>query len=122
MSRPQPGTTRDDTDINLRRLEDYLLKKTEDGPFRFKAKFISDDIESTPKQIGQLISKFRQRDDVLIEFEKLTSSSPTTWEASRKTVCVECDHDHGGYDVTVNGASHCYACGFPKQRQRRNNE
>lgn len=117
MSRPQPGTTRDDTALVRGRLEAFLKEQTEDGAFRFKSKYIADDLESTPTQVGQLIYQLREDDEVPLEFEKLTGTRPTTWAVRRKTVCAECGHDHDGYDTTVDGDSHCYACGFPKQRR-----
>ena len=83
MSRPQPGKTREDTDLMRERLEEYLKEQTADGAYRFKSRFIADDLESSPTQVGQLIYQLRQDDDTSLTFEKLAYSGATQWEVRR---------------------------------------
>ena len=44
-------------DGDERRLGRYLRERTEDGEFYFKSKFIADDLDMTPSQVGTLVDR-----------------------------------------------------------------
>lgn len=60
------------------RLARYLLEKAQDGEMYFKSKFIADEVELSPKEIGALMVKLRESaTDITIE--KWSYTSATTW-------------------------------------------
>jgi hypothetical protein len=60
------------------RLKQYLKQKAEDGEMYFKSKFIADEVELSPKEIGALMVKIRDT-ATDIEVEKWSYTSATTW-------------------------------------------
>jgi hypothetical protein len=60
------------------RLKQYLKSKAQDGEYFFKSKFIADEVELSPKEIGALMVKLRDSaTDIVIE--KWSYTSATTW-------------------------------------------
>ncbi|MWV64911.1 hypothetical protein GRS48_08770 [Halorubrum sp. JWXQ-INN 858] len=65
------------------RLAAYLREEAADGETYFKAKFIADDVELSPKEIGALI--VRLQDSVPdLEIEKWSYTGATTWRVTRQ--------------------------------------
>jgi hypothetical protein len=60
------------------RLRAYLKKKATDGEMYFKSKFIADEVDLSPKEIGALMVKLRESAADL-EIEKWSYTSATTW-------------------------------------------
>jgi hypothetical protein len=60
------------------RLRAYLKQKATDGEMYFKSKFIADDVNLSPKEIGALMVKLRESASDL-EIEKWSYTSATTW-------------------------------------------
>ena len=60
------------------RLRTYLSQKAEDGEVYFKSKFIADDVDLSPKEIGALMVKLKDSTPDL-EIEKWSYTSATTW-------------------------------------------
>ena len=60
------------------RLKRYLLERAADGEMYFKGKFISDDVDLSPKEIGALMVKLRDSATELT-VEKWSYTSATTW-------------------------------------------
>ena len=60
------------------RLEQFLLEKAQDGELYFKSKFIADEVDLSPKEIGALMVKLRESAGEL-EIEKWSYTSATTW-------------------------------------------
>jgi CRP-like cAMP-binding protein len=60
------------------RLKRYLLDRAEDGEMYFKGKFIADDVELSPKEIGALMVKLRDSATELT-VEKWSYTGATTW-------------------------------------------
>lgn len=63
------------------RLKQYLQEKAQDGEMYFKSKFIADEVELSPKEIGALMVKLT---DSATEFtiEKWSYTSATTWRVA----------------------------------------
>lgn len=61
-----------------RRLVDYLLRETREGELYFKGKFIADDIDLSPKEIGALMVQI-QGSVADLEIEKWSYTGATTW-------------------------------------------
>lgn len=61
-----------------RRLARYLREKATDGEFYFKGKFIADDVDLSPKEIGALIVQLQDSVSDL-EIEKWSYTGATTW-------------------------------------------
>ena len=77
---PQPSTD-DDPQANRtkeERLREYLAEKANDGELYFKGKFIAEDVDLSPKEIGALMVKLRDSCPDL-EVEKWSYTSATTW-------------------------------------------
>jgi hypothetical protein len=68
-------------DSKERRLRTYLRQRVEDGEVYIKSKFIADDVELSPKEIGALMVKLRDS-ATDIEVEKWSYTSATTWRVS----------------------------------------
>jgi hypothetical protein len=60
------------------RLLSYLRDRAADGEIYFKSKFIADDVDLSPKEIGALMVKLRDSATDL-EIEKWSYTSATTW-------------------------------------------
>ncbi|ELZ41402.1 MULTISPECIES: DUF7123 family protein [Halorubrum] len=75
-----PSTTATTTDdlSKEERLKRYLLDRAEDGEMYFKGKFISEDVELSPKEIGALMVKLRDSATELT-VEKWSYTGATTW-------------------------------------------
>ena len=71
------ATTTDDLSKE-ERLKQYLLDRAEDGEMYFKGKFISDDVDLSPKEIGALMVKLSESASELT-VEKWSYTGATTW-------------------------------------------
>jgi hypothetical protein len=60
------------------RLTRYLREKIDQGEMYFKSKFIADDVELSPKEIGALMVKLSESAEEL-SVEKWSYTSATTW-------------------------------------------
>ena len=60
------------------RLKRYLLDRAEEGEMYFKGKFIADDVDLSPKEIGALMVKLRDSATELT-VEKWSYTGATTW-------------------------------------------
>jgi len=60
------------------RLKTYLREKAQDGELYFKSKFIADDVDLSPKEIGALMVKL-SKSATDLEVEKWSYTSATTW-------------------------------------------
>ena len=60
------------------RLKRYLLDRAQDGEMYFKGKFIADDVDLSPKEIGALMVKLRDSATELT-VEKWSYTGATTW-------------------------------------------
>ncbi|MDR5674387.1 hypothetical protein RH858_14770 [Halalkaliarchaeum sp. AArc-GB] len=60
------------------RLRSYLRKRAEDGELYFKGKFIADDVDLSPKEIGALMVKLSESAADL-QIEKWSYTGATTW-------------------------------------------
>ena len=63
------------------RLKQYLARKAADGEVYFKSKFIADEVDLSPKEIGALMVKLRESAADL-EIEKWSYTSATTWRVA----------------------------------------
>jgi CRP-like cAMP-binding protein len=72
----EAGTTDDRS--KEERLKQYLLDRAEDGEMYFKGKFISEDVDLSPKEIGALMVKLRDSATELT-VEKWSYTGATTW-------------------------------------------
>ena len=63
------------------RLKRYLQEQAKDGEMYFKSKFIADEVELSPKEIGALMVKLRESMSDL-EIEKWSYTSATTWRVA----------------------------------------
>ena len=73
-----PSTDSDDSASKEERLKQYLLSKAQDGELYFKSKFIADEVDLSPKEIGALMVKLRDSASDLT-VEKWSYTSATTW-------------------------------------------
>ena len=79
-----PDTTTDpsaDLPSKAERLASYLRSEAADGETYFKSKFIADDIDLSPKEIGALIVQLQESVGDL-EIEKWSYTGATTWRVS----------------------------------------
>ncbi|WP_181690862.1 hypothetical protein [Natronomonas sp. LN261] len=76
------ATTEPTTESKETRLRQYLSQRAEDGEVYIKSKFIADDVELSPKEIGALMVKLRDSAPDL-EIEKWSYTSATTWRVTR---------------------------------------
>ena len=74
----EPSTDSDDSASNEEQLKQYLLSKAQDGELYFKSKFIADEVDLSPKEIGALMVKLRDSASDL-SVEKWSYTSATTW-------------------------------------------
>ena len=64
------------------RLASYLRQEAENGEMYFKSKFIADDVDLSPKEIGALIVQLQ--DSVAdLKIEKWSYTGATTWRVSK---------------------------------------
>jgi len=75
------ATTDSATESKETRLRRYLSQRVEDGEVYIKSKFIADDVELSPKEIGALMVKLRESAADL-EIEKWSYTSATTWRVT----------------------------------------
>jgi CRP-like cAMP-binding protein len=73
-----PSTNPTDDLSKEERLKRYLLDRAEDGEMYFKGKFIADDVDLSPKEIGALMVKLRDSATELT-VEKWSYTGATTW-------------------------------------------
>ena len=76
------ATTNSTTESKETRLRRYLSQRAEDGEVYIKSKFIADDVELSPKEIGALMVKLRDSAAEL-EIEKWSYTSATTWRVTQ---------------------------------------
>ena len=79
MQQPSTGTEPEDKEG---RLLTYLREKASDGELYFKSKFIADEVDLSPKEIGALMVQLRESATDL-EIEKWSYTSATTWRVER---------------------------------------
>jgi hypothetical protein len=75
-----PSTTTK-PDSKEARLRSYLREKATEGEMYFKSKFIADEVDLSPKEIGALMVKLKESASDL-EIEKWSYTSATTWRVS----------------------------------------
>jgi hypothetical protein len=63
------------------RLKRYLRQTVADGETYFKSKFIADEVDLSPKEIGALMVKLRDS-AADIEIEKWSYTGATTWRVA----------------------------------------
>jgi CRP-like cAMP-binding protein len=78
MSATQQPSTETTPDDKEGRLLSYLRERAADGELYFKSKFIADEVDLSPKEIGALMVKLRDSATDL-EIEKWSYTSATTW-------------------------------------------
>ena len=66
------------TDADAERLEQYLRREAADGEAYIKSKFIADDVDLTPSQVGLLLTRLREADGG-VDVEKWSYTNATTW-------------------------------------------
>jgi len=66
----------------LDRLRAYLRRQAADGEYYFKSKHIADDVGLSPKEIGNLIPKLRDR-ETDISIDRWAYANATTWRVTR---------------------------------------
>ena len=75
---PSTNATPTDDLSKEERLKRYLLDRAEDGEMYFKGKFIAEDVDLSPKEIGALMVKLRDSATELT-VEKWSYTGATTW-------------------------------------------
>ena len=75
---PSTNASANDDRSKEERLKQYLLDRAQDGEMYFKGKFISDDVDLSPKEIGALMVKLRDSATELT-VEKWSYTGATTW-------------------------------------------
>jgi len=77
---PSVGTTQQPVDGNPKaeRLRQYLRERAADGDRYFKSKFIAEDVELSPKEIGALIVRL-QESATDLSIEPWSYTGATTW-------------------------------------------
>ena len=75
---PSTDAPTPDTLSKEERLKRYLLERAQDGEVYFKGKFISDDVDLSPKEIGALMVKLSESATDL-RVEKWSYTGATTW-------------------------------------------
>ena len=74
----QPSTAAESKE---ERLKQYLNQRASGGELYFKGKFIADEVDLSPKEIGALMVKLRDSADDL-NIEKWSYTSATTWRVT----------------------------------------
>ncbi|MFW5949791.1 MAG: DUF7123 family protein [archaeon] len=75
---PSEERTEESTASKEDRLRAFLKQKAADGEMYFKSKFIADEVNLSPKEIGALMVKLRESASDL-HVEKWSYTSATTW-------------------------------------------
>jgi len=75
---PADDTGASDDPGKEQRLKEYLLARAESGEMYFKGKFIAEDVDLSPKEIGALMVKLRDSAQELT-VEKWSYTGATTW-------------------------------------------
>jgi CRP-like cAMP-binding protein len=75
---PSTNASANDDASKEERLKQYLLDRAQDGEMYFKGKFISEDVDLSPKEIGALMVKLRDSATELT-VEKWSYTGATTW-------------------------------------------
>ncbi|MEF8779700.1 MAG: hypothetical protein V5A46_03345 [Haloferacaceae archaeon] len=75
---PSTDATTETAQSKEERLRSYLRKRAADGELYFKSKFIADDVDLSPKEIGALMVKLRDSASDL-SIEKWSYTGATTW-------------------------------------------
>ena len=70
------------TEEKITRLRRFLRRQAADGEYYFKSKYIADDLNLTPKEIGNLITKLRERETPL-DIDRWAYTNATTWRVTR---------------------------------------
>lgn len=73
-----PNADQTDSLSKEERLTRYLADRAADGEMYFKSKFIADDVDLSPKEIGALMVKLSDGATNLV-IEKWSYTSATTW-------------------------------------------
>jgi len=66
------------TDADQERLERYLRREAAEGEAYIKSKFIADEVDLTPSQVGLLLTRLREA-DADVDVEKWSYTNATTW-------------------------------------------
>lgn len=74
--------TRSRPDGDERRLGRYLRERCADGEYYFKSKYIADDLDMTPSQVGTLVDRLRESAAGL-DIERWAYTNATTWRVTR---------------------------------------
>ena len=74
--------TRTGSDGKERRLRRYLRERAADGEFYFKSKFVADDLDMTPSQVGTLVDRL-QGSATGLDIERWAYTNATTWRVTR---------------------------------------
>ena len=77
-SQPSGERIDESTSSKEERLRSFLKQKAEDGEMYFKSKFIADEVNLSPKEIGAIMVKLRESASDL-DVEKWSYTSATTW-------------------------------------------
>jgi len=77
-SQPSTDAEQPTTESKEQRLRHFLAEKATDGELYFKSKFIADEVDLSPKEIGALMVKLSDSCTDL-EIEKWSYTSATTW-------------------------------------------
>lgn len=64
------------------RIVDYLENKVDDGKVYFKSKFMSDELDMSPKEIGANMLRLADQCEQL-SIEKWSYASATTWRVEK---------------------------------------
>lgn len=72
------GKDEESTETKADRLAAYLKQRAADGDCYFKSKFIADDVDLSPKEIGALIVKLQESREEL-SIERWSYTGATTW-------------------------------------------
>jgi hypothetical protein len=78
MSATQQSSSATEPQDKESRLKSFLREKAEDGELYFKSKFIADEVDLSPKEIGALMVKL-SKSATDLEIEKWSYTSATTW-------------------------------------------
>ncbi len=62
----------------LDRLREYLRRQAADGEYYFKSKYIADDLDLTPKEVGNLVTKLQER-ETEFTIDPWAYANATTW-------------------------------------------
>ena len=66
------------TDADAERLEGYLRREAAEGEAYIKSKFIADEVDLTPSQVGLLLTRLKESDGG-VDVEKWSYTNATTW-------------------------------------------